>query len=765
MIGRRRVSRRKLLLALYAAAFLLRLFYLWESRDNPFQTEDNLGLDARYYDLRAAEILDEGLIGEEPYFMGPLYPHLLAAVYGAAGRNILLVRILQAAIAAFVPVLLYRIGSRVFSSTPALVAATTAALYGPFIFYAAALLYTTVAVTLLLWVLDRLTETPKTRPGFHRFVTGFLFGLAVIGKGNVALFLPFALLALARGTATRIRWRISPPALFLAGLLLVIGAVTARNYASGGEVVLVTSNGGLNFYIGNGPESDGGYRRPNGLDVYTDPSGRRLLEKRLDRHVTPAEASRIWLGESLRWIGENPAKETALILRKLVFTFSNFEIPQIEIYPVQMRYSRLITVFHVPFGLIVPLGLAATLFLRTRRTFVLVSFLYVYASSIILFFVVTRYRLPFVPLLLLFGAWLLTRSVEEARRGRWRTPLVHGAAVLPFFLLSNVNFYHVAPTLGVAESHFRLGLIAEREGRLEEAVREYRKSAEGDPRHALTRVNLGALLARSGRPEEAEHSFREAIAIDPNYAKAYLNLGTLLYRRDRRGEGKAALERAVLLDPEYGRARFHLAILALLEGETDGEEKARRALATLPGGDRTRAVAAEAAARAREMGDLGRWRAARGEPAALPAAAREAVVAELLQDRPDVESLYRAAEAEGDPAAIQMAGLFHLRGGRPAEARVRFEKVEEVDPGTPYVQFALGAIARSEGRLGEARERFLRETITAPGFSPAWRGAALLAAREGAESEARRCAEAYVRSGGPEDPEIRALLEGTGGNR
>ncbi|MFH1277402.1 MAG: tetratricopeptide repeat protein [Candidatus Eisenbacteria bacterium] len=765
MTGRRRVSRRKILLALYAAAFVLRLFYLWESGDNPFQSEDNLGLDARYYDKRAMEILDEGLIGDEPYFMGPLYPHLLAAVYGLGGRNILLVRILQAAIAAFVPVLLYRIGSRVFTPTAALVAAAAAAFYGPFIFYAAALLYTTVAVTLLLWILDRLTAVPGARPGLHRFLTGLLLGLAVIGKGNVVLFLPFALLGLAWGTEVKIRWRLAPPAFALAGLLVVIGAVTARNYASGGEVVLVTTNGGLNFYIGNGPESDGGYRRPKGLDVYTDPAGRRLLEKELGREVTPAGASRIWLDRSFRWIAENPGREADLLLRKLVFTFSNFEIPQIEIYPVEMAYSRLLTIFHIPFGLIVALGLGATVFLRTRRTFLPVSFLYVYAFSLVLFFVVTRFRLPFVPLLLLFAAWLLSKIVEEARRGRWRTVLVHAGATLPFFVLSNMNFFHVAPTLGVAESHFRLGLIAEREGRIEEAEGEYRRSAEGDPNHALTRVNLGALLARRGRMEEAEHFFREAIAIDPDYPKAYLNLGTLLYRQGRTEEGKGALERAVALDREYGKAWLHLAALALLDGTGDGEAKARRALAALPEGDSNRAVAAEAAARARELENLGRWRLVRGESAPLPEAARRAVVAELLQDRPDADGLYRTAEEGGDPAAILIYGLSLLRAGRLEEARARFERVEAADPGAPYVQFGLGAIAQSGGRPAEAMERFIRETGTQPGFAPAWRGAALLAARSGNGAEARRCAEGYLRSGGPEDPAIRALLGGAGGGR
>ena len=192
---RRRPSRRRVLLALYAAALLLRLLYLADAGDNPFL--DALGLDARYYDLRAREILEEGLIGDEAYFMGPLYPHLLALVYGAAGRNLALVRLLQAVIAAFVPVLIYRIGARLLSPTRAMIAAVAAVFYGPFLFYVGTILYTTLAVTLILWILERITRPRRERTARFLLITGLLFGLAAVGKGNLLLFLPVALLAVA----------------------------------------------------------------------------------------------------------------------------------------------------------------------------------------------------------------------------------------------------------------------------------------------------------------------------------------------------------------------------------------------------------------------------------------------------------------------------------------------------------------------------------------------------------------------------------------
>ena len=40
----------------------------------------------------------------------------------------------------------------------------------------------------------------------------------------------------------------------LLGLLVAIAPVTLRNYALGSDVVLISSNAGINFYLGNNPD-------------------------------------------------------------------------------------------------------------------------------------------------------------------------------------------------------------------------------------------------------------------------------------------------------------------------------------------------------------------------------------------------------------------------------------------------------------------------------------------------------------------------------
>ncbi len=752
---RRKVSRRKLLLLLYAAALVLRLLYLLDAADNPFL--DALGLDARYYDLRAREILEEGLVGDEAYFMGPLYPHLLAAVYGIAGRNLTVVRILQAMIGAFVPVLLYRIGVRLFPPAVALTAALVALFYGPLIFYTGTILYATLAVSLILWILDRLSLPPEKIGAGHLVLTGILFGLASVGKGNLVLFLPFALYGIARRGKGG-GWSLRRPAVLLAGFLVVIGAATARNHAASGDLVFLTSNGGLNFYIGNGPESSGAYEKPKGLDVDHDPAGTALLEKQVGRSLTPTQVSAEWRRRATDWIAANPAAEAKLLLRKAIFFFSTFEIPQIESYRFQMRYSPMIRLLHVPFGLIAPLGLAGVFLFRRRGVFFPLSFLFAYAVSIILFFVLTRYRLPVVPVLILFAAALLARLIEAGRRRDAGGTLRTAAVVLPFFFLCNFNFYRISPATGDAQSHYRLGIIAQSRGDREEALHRYRRSIELDPEYERSRLNLGELLAVTGRGAEAETQFREAIRIDGDYPKAYLNLGTLLYRSGRIDEGREALERAVRLDPEYGKAWLHLAALSLLTARPGGEEHAARAIEYLSPEDPVRPLAAEFRARNVEVEVIGRWRASRSLPVPLPASTREAMVAELFRDRQKVPDLYRAGAAGGDPSALYSLGAYLYRRGDAGGAEAAFAEADSIAPDHPFLGFALGLVLHGEGRAGEAAEMFLRETRLNPGFLPAWKNAALLAAGRGEGEEARRLAGEYLRRGGVEEDAIHAIL-------
>jgi arylsulfatase A-like enzyme/Flp pilus assembly protein TadD len=98
---------------------------------------------------------------------------------------------------------------------------------------------------------------------------------------------------------------------------------------------------------------------------------------------------------------------------------------------------------------------------------------------------------------LLGTIWLLKKDYARARQ-----QFTHLAAVAP------ENF----------GAHYNLGILAMREGRMQEAERELRAAAGADPGSAQPHAALGSLYSEQGDLDRARGEFRQAVAIDPHDA-------------------------------------------------------------------------------------------------------------------------------------------------------------------------------------------------------------------------------------------------------
>jgi tetratricopeptide (TPR) repeat protein len=91
---------------------------------------------------------------------------------------------------------------------------------------------------------------------------------------------------------------------------------------------------------------------------------------------------------------------------------------------------------------------------------------------------------------------------------------------------------------------------AGRSGLVEEAVGEFRKAVQINPRNAVGLANLGIYHMQSGRHELAMRFFARAIRIRPDYALAHRNLGFTLLEMERMRRAVHHLERSLELDPD-----------------------------------------------------------------------------------------------------------------------------------------------------------------------------------------------------------------------
>jgi len=310
--------------AIFLLALAVRLLHVWQIRAAPFFSV--LMGDSRGYDEWARRIAGGDWFGHEVFYQAPLYPYLLGVIYAVAGRSLLLVRIVQAVIGSASCVLLAVAGARLFSTHAGVAAGLMLALYAPAIFFDGLLQKSTLDVFFVcvaLWLITK-TETAETaepaeRRGGSRTAptrilnvshlpSFFWIGLAM---GGLALTRENAMVLIAVVAVWAVvAHQTRAPAIFVAGVAIVLAPVAARNAYVGGGFYVTTSQAGPNFFIGNNPKSDGTYqalRFGRGAPEFERQDATDLAQHALGRTLTPSEVSSYWTDRALDYIYSQPA--------------------------------------------------------------------------------------------------------------------------------------------------------------------------------------------------------------------------------------------------------------------------------------------------------------------------------------------------------------------------------------------------------------------------------------------------------------------------
>jgi len=82
------------------------------------------------------------------------------------------------------------------------------------------------------------------------------------------------------------------------------------------------------------------------------------------------------------------------------------------------------------------------------------------------------------------------------------------------------------------------GLFLYRQGRLEEAIRQYEEGLARAPGSSRSRYQLGRALMQAGRMEEALTRLHEAVELEPGNKEAHLALSKAYFRMGRKEEGE-----------------------------------------------------------------------------------------------------------------------------------------------------------------------------------------------------------------------------------
>ncbi len=117
-----------------------------------------------------------------------------------------------------------------------------------------------------------------------------------------------------------------------------------------------------------------------------------------------------------------------------------------------------------------------------------------------------------------------------------------------------------------AHAHDNLATVYSEKELHREALREYLTAIELEPDSATARHNLACFLATHG-VDMAVAEYQEALRLDPEYPDAHLNLGLTYADQGKAPEAMKALEAAASLAPKDPVPRHELAALLMDEGD------------------------------------------------------------------------------------------------------------------------------------------------------------------------------------------------------
>jgi Flp pilus assembly protein TadD/4-amino-4-deoxy-L-arabinose transferase-like glycosyltransferase len=535
------------------AAVLLRLAYLLELRRTPFF--DHLLLDLSSYDAWAQKLAGGEWLGTRVFYQDPLYPYFLGFLYSVVGHRLVVVYLLQLMLGTFTCYLVYCLGKSLFSSPVALLAAALAAFYKPFIFYDIQIEKSFLAVLLVTAACVMLVRAgAQGNAGTIWVGAGVLLGLVILIRGNYLLLLPLILLGILFLNPGQRRGRAAVH--YGLGACLILVLTCSRNYIVGRDPVLTTSQAGQNFYIGNNPENlTGMYRAPDfvrGDPKYEEVDFAREAERQSGRPLRPSEISSFWMKRGFDFLLENPGRSLLLIAQKTALFWNAYEIPDnLDMYFFE-QYSKIMRLWLPAFGIVAPLGILGMILclLDWNRLWAIYLFVLGYFASVILFYVFSRYRLPVVSFLMVFGAQALVRLYGYVRVRNYRS-LSCAAAIL---LVAGIGVNFPLGSTYNPSAIDNLGAILLQTGDLDTAESLFRQVIAHNPEFADARANLAVALMRKGDVTAATAELREVVRLKPRRAGGYVNLGNaLLSRGDTQGASES-LKQALQLDPESPEA-------------------------------------------------------------------------------------------------------------------------------------------------------------------------------------------------------------------
>lgn len=401
------------------------------------------GDEVQYEQLAENVALGRGFFTDKnPFFPGerlyawqaPLYPYMLATLYVLAGPSPVAARALQVLLGVMTVWLVHDLARRAWPGSgdrgTAQWAAVLVALYPGLITNTHLLLSETLFTLLLLLSFDLLARTRASRrqSWWAAAAAGMAFGLATLTRGTSLYFAPLAAVWLALPGDTLRAWlrplRWGPALLFLMACGLTLAPWALRNAGVFGQFELLESKGGVNFWLGNSPDTPSNWIRNVWKVGVREPILAQLPAGEVAR-------DRAGYALALDYIRQEPLVFVARMPVKLA-DFWGFERNLMDVAEATRggapggwtNPGKVVadSVAAVGYILLMLAAVAGLFWGPDDRTKLLIAGLVVYMIALhAVVFGDGRFHLPLIPFLALYGGWMVAhRAHLRINRAGWR---------------------------------------------------------------------------------------------------------------------------------------------------------------------------------------------------------------------------------------------------------------------------------------------------------------------------------------------------------
>jgi hypothetical protein len=124
------------------------------------------------------------------------------------------------------------------------------------------------------------------------------------------------------------------------------------------------------------------------------------------------------------------------------------------------------------------------------------------------------------------------------------------------------------------EAHARLGLVLSKEGRLDEAIIQYREALRLKPDDPDAHYDLANTLCRKSLWDEAIIEYQADLKLSPDDFSGHSNLGVALFQQGRVREAISQFQEALRLNPDFADARKNLETALRMQNATSPNQGA-----------------------------------------------------------------------------------------------------------------------------------------------------------------------------------------------